>query len=444
MSARDANDILREEGADQLRKFMDENRRPQSDTPPPEKIGNGGTTDFHFEIDWPQKDGNGNPLSNLANALAALRSHPVLADALVYDEMFCGPLIRRPLNGRACPTEFSMRPVTDADAGELQERLQLWGLRGITKNAVDTAIDVRARECSFHPVRDYLNNVHWDSTPRIETWLTTYLGAEDTPYTRAIGQMFLISMVARILQPGCKADYMMVLEGPQGILKSRACEVLGGAWFSDHLPDVAHAGKDVSQHLRGKWVIEIAEMHAMSRAEAAQLKAFITRRVERYRPSYGRREVVEPRQCIFIGTTNKQVYLRDETGGRRFWPVKVGQIDIGALQRDRDQLLAEAVALYRRGERWWPNRDFEREHIQPEQDARYEADAWEEVIAVWLGNRQRVSVCQVAREALEIKTEKIGTAEQRRIAAILERLNWTWLKDGKGRGYVRPMTHDAP
>ena len=162
----------------------------------------------------------------------------------------------------------------------------------------------------------------------------------------------------------------------------------------------------------------------MGRAEAALLKAFITRTVERYRPCYGHCEVTEPRQCVFIGTTNKRAYLRDETGGRRFWPVKVGEVDIDGLAAERDQLFAEAVVAFEAGEAWWPDREFEREHMLPEQAARYEADAWEDNIRDYLDTHAKVTIGQVAREALHIDTARIGTAEQRRIAAVLESLRW--------------------
>ena len=244
-----------------------------------------------------------------------------------------------------------------------------------------------------------------------------------TPYVAAVGPMFLISMVARVFQPGCKVDYMMVLEGPQGSRKSAACATLGGEWYSDNLPEIC-SGKDVSQHLAGKWLIEISELSAMSRAENSALKAFMTRQVERYRPSYGRHEVIQPRQCCFVGTTNKAVYLRDETGGRRFWPVTTGDIELKALERNRDQLFAEALHDFRQGREWWPSLRFEAEHFTPEQSARYEADAWEEVIAQAIHLRQTVTIYEIAHEVLHIEMPRIGTADQRRIASVLERLGW--------------------
>ena len=360
----------------------------------------------------------GKPLAVLASALAAMRA--VMPGVFAYNEMLRVPLLMQPLEDRPEPLP---RPVTDVDVGVVQERLQHLGLKRLSKDIVHQAVDVRAHERRFHPVKDYLGDLQWDGIARLADLFPNYFGAKVTPYTQAIGPMFLISMVARILEPGCKADHLPVIEGPQGTLKSSACQILGGDWFSDNLPDVT-AGKDVSQHLRGKWLIEVSEMHAMNRTEATLLKAFITRTTERYRPSYGRKEVIEPRQCVFVGTTNRDTYLRDESGGRRFWPVKAGTIDIDALAHDRDQLFAEAVVRFRNGVRWWPDKDFERDHIMPEQASRYEADAWEENIAAYIESKSKVTVGEVARDALYIETPRIGTADQRRIAAALETLRW--------------------
>jgi predicted P-loop ATPase len=345
-------------------------------------------------------DNQGRVLPNLANAMVALRSDPAVKDAFAYDEMLCAAMLLHPIASEGA--RFTPRPVTDVDVSSLQEWLQLSGLPNIGKETAHQAVDLRARECAFHPVRDYLGGLRWDRTPRMNGWLATYVGAEHSPYVDGIGRMFLISMVARIFEPGCKADHMPVLEGLQGTLKSTACGILGGAYFSDSLPDVA-AGKDVSQHLRGKWLIEVSEMHAMGRAEATLLKSFITRTTERYRPSYGRKEVIEPRQCVFIGTTNREAYLRDETGGRRFWPVKTGRVDIEALSRDRDQLFAEASRAYHDGDQWWPDKVFEREHVTPEQEARFEVDAWEESISTYLGAVNKVTIAKsLARRCISM------------------------------------------
>ncbi len=396
--------------------------------------------------DWlagAQLDHRGAPVPNVASAMIALRRLPSINRAFLYDEMLRSPILAVELPGGDDADDLP-RPVRDTDAIRLQEWLQWQGLARISKETVHAAIDLRAQENSFHPVRDYLDSLRWDGVPRLATWLADYLGADQSTYVAGIGPMFFRALVARIFQPGCKADYMLILEGPQGARKSTACAIIGGQYFSDNLPDVT-IGKDVSMHLRGKWLIEIAEMSAMSRAEDAALKAFITRPVERYRPSYGRCEVEEPRQCVFIGSTNKTNYLRDETGGRRFWPVKVGSIDTDALTRDRDQLFAEAVRQYLGAGKWWPDGEFERRHIASEQEARFECDPWENAIEGFIAGRSRVTVTEIARDALDMRTDRIGTADQRRIASVLTRAGWASIKDWQGRAYVpATMTHDAP
>jgi predicted P-loop ATPase len=379
------------------------------------------------------KGPNGNPLPIVANALLALRHDNGLRDAFAFDEMLRTTTLTHLIGNPMAP--FEPRAIVDEDVVLVTEYLQKAGLKHIGTSIVRDAISARARENAYHPVRDYLHQLEWDKKKRVNIWLTARLGAEFNDYTSAIGRMFLVSMVARIYQPGCKANHMMVLEGLQGAMKSSACAVLGDAWFSDALPDVS-GGKDVSQHLRGKWLIEVSEMHAMGRAEATLLKSFLSRQIEKYRPSYGRFEVEEPRQCVFIGTTNREAYLRDESGGRRFWPVKTGRIDIDGLAEDRDQLFAEAVALYCADEPWWPDRKFEKEYIKLEQEARFEADAWEELVAEFIATRTKVTIGEVAQFALYFDKARIGTADQRRIAAILELRGWHRLpKDSQGKRY---------
>jgi predicted P-loop ATPase len=384
-------------------------------------------------------DDRGRIVANLANAMIALRADPSIEGALAFDAMAQAAKLRKLLpvapNGKHAGTDPVPRFLRDEDVSQLQEWLQHQGLPRIVKDTVHQAVDQRARECSFHPVREWLDNLTWDATERLTGWLQTYLGATGPEgYLAAIGHMFLIGMVARIYRPGCKADYMLVLEGEQGIEKSRACQVLAGEWFSDALPDIHD--KDSRQHLRGKWIIEVAELAAFTRAESEALKAFITRDHERYRPSYGRKDVIEPRQCLFIGTTNRSTYIKDETGGRRFWPVAVGCIDIQALIRDRDQLFAEAVVRFRRDEKWWPSAELERLHIKPEQEGRYDADPWEGPIKDYVATLSRVSVTNLARQALGFDAlARVGTADQRRIASVLASLGWKPGRDDKGRFY---------
>jgi predicted P-loop ATPase len=223
--------------------------------------------------------------------------------------------------------------------------------------------------------------------------------------------MFLVMMVARILNPGCKADYMLVLEGPQGTLKSTACKILAGPWFSDAVPDLRASSKDVAAHLNGKWLIELAEMCALDKAEASALKAFITRTTERYRPP---------------------------------WPVTVGKVSDSALAESRDQLFAEAIHLFHAATPWWPTATFEKQFIAPEQEARYEPDAWEDAVADFLKTQSRATILGVARNALFLTTDRIGTADQRRGRAAMLRLGWTEGKRGTGTRWWVPLAGDAP
>jgi len=392
-------------------------------------------------------DDKGRPLPNLANALAALRSAPEIAEVFAFDEMQRATvqLAELPLapGGERIAGPLP-RPVRDVDVSQLQEWLQHCGLPKIGREQVHQAVDQRAGERAFHPLREYLDALQWDGRSRLANWLSAYLGAADSAYARGIGRLFIIAMIARIFQPGAKADYMLVLEGEQGAGKSRACRTLAGDYFSDHLPDIRD--KDAAQHLRGKWLIEIAELSAIGKADAEALKSFISRPEEKYRPPYGRKEVTEPRQCVFVGTTNRATYLKDETGARRFWPVKVGRIDVDALARDRDQLFAEAVAAYRSGAQWWPDAAFEREHIAPEQRQRFEADPWDQTIREFALCRDRLTVLEIAEKALFLDKGKVGTTEQRRIAGVLTDMGWTPGRDWQGRFYAAPptMTHVAP
>jgi predicted P-loop ATPase len=289
----------------------------------------------------------------------------------------------------------------------------------------------------FLPVKDLYEDILINEA-QLKGWLSYYLGAEPSPYAQEIGPMFFVALVARVFDPGCKHDHMLVLEGPQGALKSTACSIIAGGWFSDNLPDLRE-GKEVSQHLQGKWLIEMSELSAMRRADVETLKDFISRERDLYRPPYGRREVDHPRQCVFVGTTNDHIYLKDSTGGRRFWPVKVGSIDLDALRHDRDQLFAEAVRSFRAGAHWWPEKELEDELIKAEQEARYAQDLWHEDVERFLVDKKRVTVGQIAKDGLYISDKsRLGMTENMRIIGILTSLGWARNRSHGKRWYEPP------
>lgn len=215
------------------------------------------------------------------------------------------------------------------------------------------------RECEenrFNPVLDYLTSLRWDGKPRLDTWLIRYLGVKDTPLVRAQGEIVLTAAVARIMEPGCKFDHVLVLEGPEGKGKSSVVQVLANGRrgcnenFSDS-PILAVDERKQQELTRGVWFYEMAELAGMRKADQFAIKNFITKQEDRARPAYGRFEEVQPRSCIFIGTFNttaggdliEYLNIGDQ---RRWWPVLIGDIDIEALERDRDQLFAEAMTNF--------------------------------------------------------------------------------------------------
>jgi predicted P-loop ATPase len=396
-----------------------------SDHPITDAIRNAQEVEIDMTVHSIMRTDGGKPLNNLANVLTLLRTHPQLKGKFRFNSFSCSVEQRASIEG----VDFMSanpypRSLIDSDAVLVQEFIQRDLLSTIKLDVIHHALDVVARENSYNPVLTWLDSLVWDGRERLPMWLYNYLdGQEAAEYMAEVGKMFLIGMVARVYKPGCQADYTLVLEGTQGALKSTACRILGGDYFSDALPpDVSD--KDAGAHLRGKWLIEIAEMHALNKSETTALKAFLTRRTEMYRPAYGRRDVHEPRQCMFIGTTNKQRYLRDETGGRRFWPLRVGKITLDHLIADRDQLFAEAVERFKAGEDWWPDPSFELNYLKPAQADRREDDAWEQPIRRYLHAAERVTICEVANKAVGIETARIGKADQNRIATVLEGLGW--------------------
>lgn len=222
-----------------------------------------------------------------------------------------------------------------------------------------SVVEDAARRDGFHSVVEYLDGLEWDGVSRIDDWLGTYMGAISDDYTRHVGALWLIAGVRRVRQPGCKFDEMVILESEQGKDKSTALAILAvrEEWFSDDLPLGVDA-KVIIERTQGRWIVEAAELDGMGKKDVEGLKAMLSRRRDRSRMAFGRMTHDAPRQFVVIGTTNGQQYLRDSTGNRRFWPVRVDNVNIEALRRDRDQLWAEAAAREAAGDSIRLNKDL--------------------------------------------------------------------------------------
>ncbi len=372
-------------------------------------------------------DDDGEPIPNLANVTLILSKHPKWEGVLAYDKFGAGVVIRKQ------PPWKENESLPDVPWTDHHESLTMVWFQheDLTPShgVVGRGVQAAARHNQFHPVRDYFESLVWDGVPRLDAWLVTYFHAENTPYIRAVGARFLISGVARIYRPGCKVDHMPVLEGPQGKQKSAALDALAYPWFTDRISNVG--SKDACIETSGVLLVEIAEMDALTKASASAIKSFLTRRHDRYRPPWGKHPIKQPRQCVFAGTINPPVggYLKDPTGARRFWPVACqGMIDRDGIERDRDQIWAEAVARFKADAPWWLEPGSELEALATaEQAARFVADAWKEPIEKWLGlgKRKDVSITEVLVGALKLAPEDWTHSAQIRVAAILTAMGFT-------------------
>jgi putative DNA primase/helicase len=353
-----------------------------------------------------------------SNIVLVLTNAPDWAGAIGFDDFAERIMIRK-----ACPAG-EPGPWTD-NADKLTAiwlQRSKWQLEA-SYELVASSIETVARKNTFHPLRDRLNALVWDGNPRVDTWTSKYLGAEDSLVHVTMGVRWLLGAVRRAFEPGCQMDAAIILEGPQGRGKSSALRILSLGFFTDELSDVG--SKDASMQLHGCWIVEIAELDAISRADAAKVKAFLTRRVDRFRAPYGRHVAEHPRQCVFAGSVNHNDYLRDETGGRRFWPIACGRIDLEALKRDVEQLWAESVQRYRNGECTYIDDVAIAAEVAAHTSERYQGDAWQDVVLAYAQVRESVSI-QECLEHVGVERGHWSQQDSNRIAKIL-----------KAQGYVR-------
>ncbi len=341
-------------------------------------------------------------------------------------------------------------------AGWLQSQYAFLGGEAM----VGSALLRIARANSWDPIAEYLNDVTWDGGSRLDTFLETYLGVEVTPendkYVRAVSRRWLISLVARALRPGCKVDTIMIVEGEQGVRKSSALEALvGHEYFLD--TSLTLGDKDMLQAISSAWLVELGELASFNRAESRKVKQFISSKIDKFRAPYAHTTEACPRRCVFVGTCNPEgagTYLTDHTGNRRYLPVRAGQINLEAIVKDRDLLLAEAVVAFRAGERWWLV-DEEVRQAAAETKARLEESTAEEAIARWWYGEtpskrpRRLSLLDMAEMAMKLTPDRVTHSLRTEIGIAAQELGFRHIQRSQGgsraRGYEpTPEMLEAP
>lgn len=379
------------------------------------------------------KSKRGQVTPTLANAVLILQRDPEWLGVLGYDELAGRVQVLRTPPGHS--VDGGRLPVpgdywTDLDTARAAAWCERLHQIAFSHEVFMQAVEISANSRAVHPVRKYLEGLRWDGKKRIDSWLTTYFRVKPTDYTAMVGWKWLVSAVARTYNPGCKVDTVLVLEGGQGAGKTYGIRALcpDERWFLETTEELGT--KDARQVIRSKWIVELAELDSLSRAEMSRVKAFISTQVDTYRPSYGRVVRDYPRCVVFIGTTNERHYLKDATGGRRWWPVQTeatatSPIDFRAIERDRDQLWAEAVVRFREGNAWHLEGREAIAAAGTEQEDRRQEDPLEDAIRAYISKRtvKGVTISDVLAQ-LGYEPLKTTTADSMRVGRILRLLGW--------------------
>jgi predicted P-loop ATPase len=374
-------------------------------------------------------------LGNHANILRELRENPELVGFVGFDEFAQTIVLRRPIPDVSNPggPTFQPRPWRDDDATLLCAFLNAQGFRKAPTSIVRDLITVEARVHGFHPVREFLVGLVWDGVHRIGRLFHDHCGAKvaaadaseaarAAAYVEAVSRCFFIGAVARIMQPGCKLDNMVVLEGSQGALKSKLLRTLAvhDDWFTDSVPHNLD-NKDARAHLAGKWIAELSELSQFRGSSVETLKSFLSCQIDKFRPAYGRNDISIPRQCIFAGSTNARTYLHDPTGGRRFWPILLGDIRLKEIEPLVPQLWAEAYAAWKEREQWWLTPEMEKIAADHQAD-RQERDPWYETIAQFVELKDPGEFFTVVQVFMYLDMTKPGDrrrGDEMRISSVL-------------------------
>ena len=351
---------------------------------------------------------NGVPPCNEDSALRVLGHN---AAPFYHDEFLNRDMVTEP--------DGAVRQVRDSDALEfliyMQRDLQL---HKMSLGAARAGLEIYTSRVRRNSAQEWMRALQWDGVERLHSVMPTGFDTADDAYHRAVGRCFFMSMVARILEPGCKCDYMPVFEGGQGIGKTSALEAIGGDWYAENHEEFG--SKDFMQSLQGKMLVEISELAGFNRSDQERIKGVITTRTDRYRASYGRVAVDHPRTCVFVGTTNRDDWIRDDTGARRFWRVRTGDVKVQWFRDNREQLFAEAVTRYTRGESYW---DVDRSEAERAAEGARDLDAWHDMVSNWLANRSETRPDE-AFEYLGIDVSKRDRANMNRLLSIFRANHW--------------------